>query len=155
MPEGSSIGDEVAVHRPPDDVYRELLVAGVPAMQRANYQLVSKDDNSVVFGRRYLPRAALQACILVVIVVAMVQSSNGGQATPALALGWIAILTMIFYRRVERLTLDLRPAENGTQVIVVGSISKRARAVLGTLLRGEASAPPDQSRFNSACVKGR
>lgn len=131
MPEGAQIATEATVPESVEEVRRSIMLRGVAAMSEAKYKLADQGDHSFAFARRYLPRLARSICIVLVVLAVFVQTGNGGEASPALAIGWIAIAVMIFYRRTETLILDLRAAGNGTRITVAGAISKKGRVALG------------------------
>ena len=142
MPEGTTVAVEATLAQDVDEVRRGVLLRGVPAMSEAKYKLSDQGEHSFVFARRYLPRVARNFCVFLVVLAVIVQSSNGGQASPALALGWMAILAMIFYRRTENVGVDIRPVEGGTRVVAAGMASKQGRAALDGIMAGASSDAP-------------
>lgn len=139
MPEGAPVAVEGTLAEDVDVVRRDIMLRGVAAMGQAKYKLADQGESTFTFSRRYLPRVARNACVLVVLVAVFVQTGNGGEVSPALAAGWIAVLAMIFYRRTETVTVDLRSVERGTRLIAAGVVSKSGRAVLGEIMAGVAA----------------
>jgi hypothetical protein len=133
MPEGDVISSEALLPTPVEETRRFVLTTGVPQFAEAKYKLVSQSDNTVVLARRYLPGLVQRICILVIVLVVIAQY-GATKFTAVAALGWVAILVMLLYRRQETLTLDLRPEGDGTRVIAVGNASKKGRAVIANVL---------------------
>lgn len=107
--------------RPYDEVWRDVLHNGVPAMRRAKYKLVSEEDNRLLFSRRYLPSSVVRVSLLVLIVGLLIRLA-ADHFTPFAAISWVAILALLFYRRRENVALELCPSIDGTRVVVAGGL---------------------------------
>lgn len=103
------------------------------ALASAKYKLKDHSPERIVYEHRFMPQPAKGIAIGLLLLMIFFQST--GPSTPAfIALAWICVGALAFYRRKENLTLSLRPDGSGTAITVAGQASEKARQVLDSRL---------------------